>query len=310
MKYLHDNKIRHKDLKPVNILLHYDNTLYITDFGISKDSKDADDSVTSGPEVGTLKYCAPEISRGEPRNRSADIYSLGCTFLEMATVYFGLSLADFAKFRTTGSVYIYDSFHNSQAKLPDWISKLRSNDKQKNEEQGIFSLLDIIDKMIAEDPEQRPEINTICSSLELLDLEGMQKSIFNSYYGNCCRPRVISPAHFDKIEGQLDKIEGKLILKDAKIAQSEEQLKRYREQEREFNLERRNAKEGAQRAWEALERLQEKSAEADSLQRQLRDQNAYYKDLQSSSTTEIEDLSERLKRKRRWFQTSSIWECI
>lgn len=46
IKYLHDNDIRHKDIKPRNILLGRNDGLYVADFGLSRDKADASSSVT------------------------------------------------------------------------------------------------------------------------------------------------------------------------------------------------------------------------------------------------------------------------
>ena len=82
LAYLHENNIRHKDIKPSNILLSRDG-LWITDFGSAKDFTDDLTSTSESRERGTLRYCAPEVARYEKSGRSADIFSLGCVFLEI-----------------------------------------------------------------------------------------------------------------------------------------------------------------------------------------------------------------------------------
>jgi serine/threonine protein kinase len=134
IRYLHDNNVRHKDIKPRNILLDRNDGLYSTVFGLSRDTTDLSSSVTNGNDRGTYKYCAPEVARYEPRGRAADIYSLGCVFLEVNTIHRRLSLAAFEDFR----IYNEDrSYQNNPPKLLEWISKLREI-KTDNPETGVF----------------------------------------------------------------------------------------------------------------------------------------------------------------------------
>ena len=89
LEYLHAETVRHKDIKPGNILVHGGRVLF-TDFGLSRDFTDAEGSTTVGIVNGlTPKYCAPEVANYEPRNTSSDIWSLGVVFLEMTTVLKG-----------------------------------------------------------------------------------------------------------------------------------------------------------------------------------------------------------------------------
>jgi serine/threonine protein kinase len=174
IQYLHNNDIRHKDIKPRNILLDRNDGLYITDFGLSRDTTDASSSVTDGMERGTYKYCAPEVAKFEPRGRAADIYSLGCVFLEINTVHRRLSLGTFENFRTKDDDR---SYQNSPQKLQEWMSKLRQI-RIDNVDSGIFDIVDIIERMVSPIAKNRPPIKDICSSLYLLgDL---------IYFGKCC----------------------------------------------------------------------------------------------------------------------------
>ncbi|MCJ1279363.1 hypothetical protein MMC21_007187 [Puttea exsequens] len=89
LEFLHEQNVRHKDIKPGNILVHSGNVLF-TDFGLSFDFSDADGSTTVSMVNGmTPRYCAPEVAAHEPRNTASDIWSLGVVFLEMVTVLKG-----------------------------------------------------------------------------------------------------------------------------------------------------------------------------------------------------------------------------
>ena len=120
LEYLHSSGIRHKDVKPENLLIHGDNILY-ADFGLSRDCLD-EASTTSGPvQARTLMYCAPEVADEERRGKASDVYSLGCCFLEMTTLLCGKKLDTFRKFRETDGRLAY---HANIQKVLWWIQLL------------------------------------------------------------------------------------------------------------------------------------------------------------------------------------------
>lgn len=84
LKFLHDQNVLHRDIKCANILVGERGSVKLADFGWAKDTnKDAAKS-----SVGTPLYMAPEVVRSENEfsyGSAADIWSLGCTVLEMLT---------------------------------------------------------------------------------------------------------------------------------------------------------------------------------------------------------------------------------
>ncbi|ORY10424.1 kinase-like domain-containing protein [Clohesyomyces aquaticus] len=86
--YMHSNAfnhkpvIRHKDIKPRNILMHRGSPI-LTDFGISNRCADGITTTVGRPDQFTARYCSPEVADHDNRNRTSDIFSLGCVFLEM-----------------------------------------------------------------------------------------------------------------------------------------------------------------------------------------------------------------------------------
>jgi serine/threonine-protein kinase len=64
-------------VKPGNVLLAEDGTVYLADFGLTRSAQEG--APEEKPHLsGTLDYVAPEQIEGEPPDPSADIYALGC----------------------------------------------------------------------------------------------------------------------------------------------------------------------------------------------------------------------------------------
>jgi serine/threonine protein kinase/WD40 repeat protein len=82
LAYAHGQKVLHRDIKPANLLLDFQGTVWVTDFGLAKE--EGEDLTRTGDLVGTLRYMAPERFNGESDPRS-DIYSLGLTLYELLT---------------------------------------------------------------------------------------------------------------------------------------------------------------------------------------------------------------------------------
>ncbi|CAD8137875.1 unnamed protein product [Paramecium octaurelia] len=84
LSYLHAQNVIHRDIKGGNILIDNSGKCKLADFGSSKQLSDfAHD--TLGSICGTPNYMAPEVINQEQYGKKADIWSLGCTIIEMAT---------------------------------------------------------------------------------------------------------------------------------------------------------------------------------------------------------------------------------
>lgn len=80
LEYLHSRDIVHKDIKPANILIDFDDSVYLTDFGIAQ----VMESAFQGMIVGTPEYMAPEsILHPDRVDGRADVYSLGIVLFEL-----------------------------------------------------------------------------------------------------------------------------------------------------------------------------------------------------------------------------------
>ncbi|MEX2119654.1 MAG: protein kinase [Pirellulales bacterium] len=95
MAYAHGQGILHRDVKPSNLLLDMQGAVWVTDFGLAK-TCDGEELTRTGDLVGTLRYMAPERFRGWSDPRS-DIYSLGLTLYELATLHHAFGESDRAR---------------------------------------------------------------------------------------------------------------------------------------------------------------------------------------------------------------------
>ena len=123
LSYLHDNRIRHKDIKPSNVSIK-DDQVYLTDFGTSLDWSERDDSTTVTASPTTPRYCAPEVMAYIERNTSSDIWSLGCVFLEMWTVLRHHTLHELKEYLSShGTQSRY--YHSNTEAATSWIQHIK-----------------------------------------------------------------------------------------------------------------------------------------------------------------------------------------
>ena len=95
----HQRGVIHRDLKPANIMLGDFGETYVLDWGLARVVGADDDALirtsdlrsgdsgegqtVAGAMLGTPGYMAPEQMRGEPIDRRADVYALGCVLFEI-----------------------------------------------------------------------------------------------------------------------------------------------------------------------------------------------------------------------------------
>eukprot|EP01125_Pyxidicula_operculata_P020147 TRINITY_DN738_c1_g4_i2.p1 TRINITY_DN738_c1_g4~~TRINITY_DN738_c1_g4_i2.p1 ORF type:complete len:1263 (-),score=476.77 TRINITY_DN738_c1_g4_i2:129-3917(-) len=84
LEFLHSRQIIHHDIKGANLLLDKSGTIKLSDFGASKQLILIAQSACKSLK-GTVYWMAPEVIKQSGHGRQADIWSLGCTVIEMTT---------------------------------------------------------------------------------------------------------------------------------------------------------------------------------------------------------------------------------
>ncbi|KAG0514816.1 hypothetical protein BDA96_10G225900 [Sorghum bicolor] len=83
LTYLHERNIVHRDIKCANILVHANGSVKLADFGLAKELSKFSAAKSC---KGTVYWMAPEVVNPKKTyGPAADIWSLGCTVLEMLT---------------------------------------------------------------------------------------------------------------------------------------------------------------------------------------------------------------------------------
>lgn len=180
--FIHDRTTKHMDIKPQNILVRTLKEedawrIYLADFGLSRSFAAQDHSQTDGPTSRTPRYCAPEVYAHNQRGRSADIFSLGCVFLEILTVYADNDLQHFADVRRGDGDD--ESFHANLERVGTWIESML----QGKDERGVGRIRDpieLVKQMVQELPDRRP----LASDLQLSFSQLSKEHPFASR--NCC----------------------------------------------------------------------------------------------------------------------------
>jgi TolA-binding protein len=176
LEFLHTQKVRHKDIKPRNILVNHGNVLF-ADFGLSLDFTDANGSTTVSMVKGmTRRYCAPEVASEEPRNTMSDIWSLGVVFMEMIVVLKGKPVQYLDQFFTDrGATQVF--IRTNLNFLPVLIASLEVIGKMSDNK-----ALGWTQHMLTEDQRRRPTASKLVTTITALSEEGDGAG----FCGTCC----------------------------------------------------------------------------------------------------------------------------
>jgi len=112
INYIHQLGICHRDLKPENLLVDYDKTLKIVDFGLSNFYEKGENLKTA---CGSPCYAAPEMIAGKRYNGlMSDLWSVGVVLYAM--------LCGYLPFEDQKTSDLYKKILSADYSLPDFLS--------------------------------------------------------------------------------------------------------------------------------------------------------------------------------------------
>ncbi|KAF2188688.1 kinase-like protein [Zopfia rhizophila CBS 207.26] len=181
VRFIHQMNIKHMDIKPKNLLVRkvrlfsheeWDQyRVYIADFGIARSYKIALDSETDSPTSFTRTYAAPEVVLQDTRGYSADVFSLGCVFIEILATLFTLPNRNLAKeLRAIRQDRFGDiSYQANIQAILGWLQNSRSWDMSfTSARKAKESLIDILPLMINRNPHLRPTSEAVAKRTAIL----------------------------------------------------------------------------------------------------------------------------------------------
>jgi len=173
LAYIHNDKeTRHRDIKPHNILYHRtpqrEDEFLWADFGLAKNFSRSGVSATENSFVGTEEYAAPETLRHARHGRSADIFSLGCVFLEILSV---ILMETLGRNVPDGLRRLTPYCHNI-GRVRDWVD-LQVKAEERRQSRRLIPLLKLSRRMVAENPWDRPKISDVVRDLAGIHADGV-----------------------------------------------------------------------------------------------------------------------------------------
>ncbi|KAI1100821.1 kinase-like protein [Jackrogersella minutella] len=194
LAYLHSANYIHRDLKPSNCLLHHENgitTCLISDFGEVQPGNAIRKSTGT---TGTISYCAPEVLKKDSGGRfgnfttKSDVFSLG-----MILYFLCFGRLPYMNANTINEEL--EDIDRLRAEITDWKG---FQDEKRERPDLPLKLYQLLKKMLALDPSERPSANEVLSVMNHESYHGGLRGRSTSPSGGLQGRRILnldSPTH-------------------------------------------------------------------------------------------------------------------
>ena len=201
LAYIHSKNIRHRDIKPANILVKGEDILF-TDFGIAKDfSQDSTTSSIGAVNAKSYMYCAPEVAAEKPRGRPSDIYSLGCVFLELATVLIGSTGFSLSTLHEAIKANEVRAYHARPSRVLQFLLRLCALTPDREAEgwttrQRYVLIFQWCFAMLYPEPKSRISGRALLTMIQSISNCAPSSA---TYIGQCCKESILAHGDWPKL---------------------------------------------------------------------------------------------------------------
>ena len=144
VKYMHDRRLLHRDIKSSNIFLTKNHIVKLGDFGISTVLQNT--MAMASTMCGTPCYFSPELCQGRPYNNKSDMWALGVLLYELCAGHVPFE-------STTMKTLMRDIVHKQPPRIPSLYSD---------------ELWELIVQLLQKDPRRRPDAGQVLMSGALM----------------------------------------------------------------------------------------------------------------------------------------------
>ena len=179
LAYLHslDPPIYHRDVKTSNILLGYDFTSKVADFGLSRLVLTDNSHISTVPQ-GTPGYLDPEYHQNFHLSEKSDVYSFGVVLVELIT---GMKAVDFNREKSEVNLANLAVARIGNGSLDDVIDETLEAGKNPQVRSMIQTVAEIAYRCLSHDKDARPTIKEVSQELEFVANESKKFKVNRLY---------------------------------------------------------------------------------------------------------------------------------